>query len=77
LRKFPQKTKNHLTATTVLMQKYQIPGSHCVPLHEVDRAFELDPVTFEETYGFKKFDPTLKNVVLTCRSGRRVKVADA
>ena len=54
----------------------QIPGSVCLPLHEVDLGFELENEQFLERYGFLKPDPSSKNIVLTCRSGRRVLVAD-
>ena len=54
----------------------QIPGSVCVPLHEIlHGAFELPSRDFKERYGFEK--PTKSNVlVLTCRSGRRILVAE-
>ncbi len=54
----------------------KIPGSVCLPLHEVRKAFFMDMVVFEETYGFKWPDSRKWDYVLTCRSGRRVKVAD-
>ena len=54
----------------------QIPGSVCVPLHEIlHGAFELPSRDFKERYGFEK--PTKSSVlVLTCRSGRRILVAE-
>eukprot|EP00095_Tigriopus_kingsejongensis_P006216 maker-scaffold666_size115941-snap-gene-0.9 protein:Tk06216 transcript:maker-scaffold666_size115941-snap-gene-0.9-mRNA-1 annotation:"heat shock protein 67b2" len=55
----------------------QIPKSVCLPLHEVDLAFELPDEEFEERYQFPKPDGSRKDIVLTCRSGRRVLVADS
>lgn len=54
----------------------QIPRSVCVPLHEIlNGAFELPDNDFKERYNFKK--PNLNDVfVLTCRSGRRILVAE-
>ena len=54
----------------------QIPRSVCVPLHEIlNGAFELPDNDFQERYNFKK--PRLDDVfVLTCRSGRRILVAE-
>ena len=54
----------------------QIPGSVCVPLHEIlHGSFELPSRDFKERYGFEK--PTQSSVlVLTCRSGRRILVAE-
>lgn len=54
----------------------QIPGSVCLPLHEVDLGFELNDADFSQRYGFLKPDKQSRNVILTCRSGRRVLVAD-
>ncbi len=63
---------------TELNEVGQIPGSVCLPLHEVDAAFgDLDEAEFEQRYGFSRPAPSRKDVVLTCRSGRRVRVADA
>ena len=61
---------------TELNQVGQIPGSVCLPLHEVDLGFELGNTEFLERYGFLRPDSKTRNVVLTCRSGRRVLVAD-
>jgi len=61
---------------TELNQVGQIPGSVCLPLHEIDLGFELSNTEFFQRYGFLKPDPETRNVVLTCRSGRRVLVAD-
>jgi rhodanese-related sulfurtransferase len=54
----------------------QIPSSVCVPLHEIlNGAFHLSEMDFKERYGFEK--PTESDVfVLTCRSGRRILVAE-
>ena len=54
----------------------QIPKSHCVPLKEIqDGAFQLNNSDFKQRYGFEK--PTQSDrFVLTCRSGRRVLLAE-
>merc|ERR1719233_21414 len=58
-----------------LVEPGKIPGSFNIPLHEIPEAFLLDPDTFLETYKFQLPDKDAKNVVLTCRSGRRVQIA--
>jgi rhodanese-related sulfurtransferase len=55
----------------------QIPGSVCLPLHEVEAAFQLSSMDFLQRYRFLKPDRKSRNIVLTCRSGRRVLVADS
>lgn len=63
---------------TELNEVGQIPKSVCLPLHEVARAFnDLTEQEFSDRYGFDKPDPSRKNIVLTCRSGNRVKRANA
>nr|ACO10447.1 Heat shock protein 67B2 [Caligus rogercresseyi] len=63
---------------TELNEVGQIQGSVCVPLHEIPLAFtQLNDEAFKERYGFKKPKPEdSNNIILTCRSGRRVLVAD-
>merc|ERR1719369_119332 len=58
-----------------LVNPGKIPGSVNIPLHEIPEAFLLDPDTFLQTYKFQLPDKDAKNVVLTCRSGRRVQIA--
>merc|ERR1712117_796118 len=54
----------------------QIPGSVSVPLQELREAWQdLDNSEFIEKYGFERPGPEREDVVLTCRSGRRVLVA--
>ena len=52
-----------------------IPGSVNVPLQEIPAAFRLNEEEFLEEYGFRKPGTEDRNVVLTCRSGRRILVA--
>ena len=40
----------------------QIPGSVCLPLHEVDRAFELEDQEFEDRYGTKACSTTDRSI---------------
>jgi rhodanese-related sulfurtransferase len=52
----------------------QIPGSVCLPLHEIEVAMELSSEQFLEKYNFAKPSPDDRKIVLTCRSGKRVLV---
>jgi len=54
----------------------QIPSSVCLPLHEIlNGAFQLASAQFRERYGFAK--PIQSDIfILTCRSGRRILVAE-
>eukprot|EP00092_Neocalanus_flemingeri_P028068 GFUD01030473.1.p1 GENE.GFUD01030473.1~~GFUD01030473.1.p1 ORF type:complete len:233 (+),score=69.59 GFUD01030473.1:70-768(+) len=61
--------------STELVNPGKIPGSVNVPLHEIPEAFLLGPEQFLEKYKFQLPAKDARNVVLTCRSGRRVKVA--
>jgi len=54
----------------------QIPGSVHLPLFDIPEAFLLSDNDFKEKYSFEKPSTTDKNVVLTCRSGRRIQVAN-
>ena len=55
----------------------QILGSVCLPLHQINLGFDLNNENFASRYGFLKPDSTKsQNIVLTCRSGRRVLIAD-
>ncbi|XP_023336817.1 thiosulfate sulfurtransferase/rhodanese-like domain-containing protein 3 [Eurytemora carolleeae] len=58
-----------------LVDPGQIPGSVNLPLHEIPQAFELSPQQFEEKYNFTVPEPLDRNIVLTCRSGKRILVA--
>ena len=41
----------------------------------MEEAFKMDSDSFERKYGFRKPHPEEENVVVTCRSGRRAKLA--
>ena len=58
-----------------LVNPGKIPGSFNIPLYEIPEAFSLEPEQFLEKYKFQLPDKDAQNVVLTCRSGRRVKIA--
>ena len=62
---------------TELILPGKIPRSFVLPLHEVKLGFQLSFKDFYDRYGFFKPGKKSTNVVLTCRSGRRVLVADA
>ncbi|XP_042216223.1 nuclear pore glycoprotein p62-like isoform X2 [Homarus americanus] len=53
----------------------KLPWSYNLPLPEIYEAVQLDENEFMEKYGFPKPLPEDKNVVLTCRSGRRIRKA--
>jgi len=62
---------------TELNKVGQIPGSECLPLHQINLGFALTDEQFASRYGFLKPDSAKsQNIILTCRSGRRVLVAD-
>eukprot|EP00088_Acartia_fossae_P030227 TRINITY_DN31201_c0_g1_i1.p1 TRINITY_DN31201_c0_g1~~TRINITY_DN31201_c0_g1_i1.p1 ORF type:complete len:166 (-),score=46.34 TRINITY_DN31201_c0_g1_i1:47-544(-) len=54
-----------------------IPGSVNVPLPEIPEAFEMEPEAFKEKYKFDLPAKDRKDLVLTCRSGRRILVAES
>lgn len=58
-----------------LIKDGQIPGSVNLPLQDIPGALALSDKVFEDTYGFRKPRPEATNLVLTCRSGRRILVA--
>eukprot|EP00091_Calanus_sinicus_P011753 TRINITY_DN2652_c0_g1_i1.p1 TRINITY_DN2652_c0_g1~~TRINITY_DN2652_c0_g1_i1.p1 ORF type:complete len:226 (-),score=61.14 TRINITY_DN2652_c0_g1_i1:37-714(-) len=58
-----------------LVNPGKIPGSFNIPLYEIPEAFSLEPEQFLEKYKFQLPAKDAQNVVLTCRSGRRVKIA--
>merc|ERR1712117_9924 len=59
----------------------KLPGSFNIPLPEITAAFELSPEQFSAKYGFEKPAPrdsrSCGGYALTCRSGRRVGLANA
>jgi len=60
---------------TELEKTGKIPGSFNVPLPDIPEAFEQSPQQFKEKYNFDLPPTTAKNIVITCRSGRRVLLA--
>lgn len=53
-----------------------IPGTKNLPLQELNAALDLTAEAFQAKYGFPKLSPDDDTLVLTCRSGRRVRMAD-
>jgi len=53
----------------------RVVGSVVVPLPEVEEAFMLDAGAFLAKYGFAKPGKEARDVVVTCRSGRRAVAA--
>ncbi|XP_071522850.1 rhodanese domain-containing protein CG4456-like [Panulirus ornatus] len=53
----------------------QLPGSHVLPAQELEEALGLEGEVFKAKYGFPKPDPEDPKLVITCRSGRRVGLA--
>jgi len=58
-----------------LLTDGEIPGSVNVPLQEIPAAFQMSSQDFKAKYGFNLPEKDATNVVLTCRSGRRILVA--
>ncbi|XP_047483425.1 rhodanese domain-containing protein CG4456-like [Penaeus chinensis] len=54
----------------------QLPGSHVLPVQELEEALGMSEADFEKKYGFAKIRPGDERLVITCRSGRRVGIAD-
>lgn len=50
-------------------------GAHHIPLDELQAAFELPDDQFEQRYGLKRPHTDGSEIVFTCRSGRRSKIA--
>ena len=55
----------------------QIPGSVNLPLKDIPEALDLEEEEFLSKYKFSLPDLEAKNIVLTCRSGKRILVAQA
>ncbi|XP_042203192.1 rhodanese domain-containing protein CG4456-like [Homarus americanus] len=53
----------------------QIPGSHVLPVQELEESLSLSEDNFKTKYGFPKLSPQDPNLVISCRSGRRVGLA--
>ncbi|XP_066972426.1 uncharacterized protein [Macrobrachium rosenbergii] len=54
----------------------QLPGSHVLPVQELEEAMELTEDAFKEKYGFPKPSAEDSSLVISCRSGRRVGIAN-
>ncbi|KAK7079068.1 Thiosulfate sulfurtransferase/rhodanese-like domain-containing protein 3 [Halocaridina rubra] len=54
----------------------QIPTSHVLPLQELEKALAMNENDFLAFYGFPKISKDDPSIVLTCRSGRRVRIAN-
>ncbi|XP_066301867.1 thiosulfate:glutathione sulfurtransferase-like [Branchiostoma lanceolatum] len=50
-------------------------GSTNIPLDELEAALQMSDDAFRDQYGVKKPQKEDQNIVLTCRSGRRTKLA--
>ena len=59
-----------------LLDPGRIPNSLNVPLPELSAALAMTPDQFVDTYGFA-LPPPDREIVLTCRSGRRIQTAAA
>ncbi|XP_068233975.1 uncharacterized protein [Palaemon carinicauda] len=54
----------------------QLPGSHVLPVQELEEALEMSEDDFKAKYGFPKLSVEDENLVISCRSGRRVGIAN-
>ncbi|XP_045601730.2 rhodanese domain-containing protein CG4456 [Procambarus clarkii] len=52
----------------------RIPGSHCIPISELDDALDMDDDSFQEKYGFPK-PTTDQTIVPHCQMGGRARRA--
>ncbi|KAK8383412.1 hypothetical protein O3P69_019062 [Scylla paramamosain] len=59
-----------------VVQQGQLPHSHVLPVQELEEALMLSQESFKEKYGFPLLDTSDENLVITCRSGRRVGIAN-
>ncbi|XP_045610453.1 rhodanese domain-containing protein CG4456 [Procambarus clarkii] len=50
----------------------QLPGSHVLPVQELEESLGLGEESFKTKYGFPKLNPEDPTLVILCRSGRRV-----
>jgi len=53
----------------------KIPGSFNIPLPEIEKAFSMNQADFFDMYNFQLPEKDVKNVVLSCSSGRRAATA--
>ena len=53
-----------------------LPTAHNIPISKIEKAFQKSNQDFKIDHGFEKPSKDYPNVILTCRSGRRVKFAD-
>ncbi|XP_076054405.1 rhodanese domain-containing protein CG4456-like [Oratosquilla oratoria] len=53
-----------------------LPGAHCIPVQELEDALDMPDKEFLRKYSFPKPRPEDPNIVLTCRSGNRVRKAN-
>ncbi|XP_019630532.1 PREDICTED: thiosulfate sulfurtransferase/rhodanese-like domain-containing protein 1 [Branchiostoma belcheri] len=58
-----------------LQQDGRMVGSTNIPLDELEAALLMSDGEFQEQYGVRKPQKEDENIVLTCRSGRRTKLA--
>ncbi|KER20167.1 hypothetical protein T265_15379, partial [Opisthorchis viverrini] len=54
-----------------LEESGRIDGAINIPLDGVEQAFQMEPADFQKKYGVAKPDKSDKNIVFSCRSGKR------
>ncbi|XP_069954601.1 rhodanese domain-containing protein CG4456 [Cherax quadricarinatus] len=59
-----------------VVEQGQLPGSHVLPVQELEESLGLEEESFKAKYGFPRPSPEDPNLVISCRSGRRVGVAN-
>ncbi|KAK7079067.1 Thiosulfate sulfurtransferase/rhodanese-like domain-containing protein 3 [Halocaridina rubra] len=59
-----------------VIESGQIPSSHVLPLQELEDALAMNENDFLAFYGFPKISKDDTSIVLTCRSGGRVRKAN-
>ncbi|KAK7079070.1 Thiosulfate sulfurtransferase/rhodanese-like domain-containing protein 3 [Halocaridina rubra] len=58
-----------------IVEQGQLPGSHVLPVQELEEALKMNENDFKAKYGFPKLNVEDPSLVITCRSGRRVGLA--
>ncbi|CAL4120444.1 unnamed protein product, partial [Meganyctiphanes norvegica] len=73
--KLPEVTIVDMRKREEVEEQGMLPKSYCVPIQEFEEAMDLGSDAFSAKYGFPKPRTDDSNIVISCRSGRRVGLA--